>query len=44
MVGQRATQLDNLFEDCKALIVGQSQCKLAHWMEQWAATADDDWQ
>jgi hypothetical protein len=44
MVGQRATQLDNLFEDCKALIVGRSWCKLVRWMEQWAATADDDWQ
>jgi hypothetical protein len=44
MVGQRATQSDNLFKDCKAQIVGRSWCKLVHQMEQWAATADDDWQ
>jgi hypothetical protein len=44
MVCQRAAQSGNLFKDCKALIVGQSWCKLVHWIEQWAATPDDNWQ
>jgi hypothetical protein len=44
MVGQRAAQSYSLFKDCKAQIVGQCWCKLAHWMEKWAATVDDNWQ
>jgi hypothetical protein len=44
MVGQRATQPDNLFEDCKAQIVEWSWCELACRMERWAATAHEDWQ
>jgi hypothetical protein len=44
MIGQRAPQSDNFFKDCKAKVVGWSRCRLARWMEKWAATMDDDWQ
>jgi hypothetical protein len=39
-----AHMLDKLMEDRNARIVGQSQCRLAQRMGQWAATTDDDWQ
>ncbi len=39
-----APQLDKLMDDSKALTVGWSRWRLVHWMEQWAATADDDGQ
>jgi hypothetical protein len=43
-VGQGATQSHSLGKDCKSQVVGHSRCKLACWMERWAATADDNWQ
>jgi hypothetical protein len=44
MVGQGASQVQSPGKDCKSQVVGCSQCRLARWMERWAATADDDWQ
>jgi hypothetical protein len=43
-VSQMAPQSDKLIDNSKALIARRSRCRLAHRMEQWAATADDNGQ
>jgi hypothetical protein len=43
-VGQGDSHVQRLGEDCKSQVLGRSQCRLAHRMERWAATADDNWQ
>jgi hypothetical protein len=40
----RGNTISSLGKDCKSQVVGRSRCKLARWMERWAATTDDNWQ